>query len=132
MLYVDTSALLKRYVHEHDSAVAAAHMAGDRVLITSTLTEVEVRRNLTRLLDGEALLAARAAFAIDLDSFALVLLDVTVMSNAAQIAESTLCRSLDAVHLAAARRAGPNITVLTFDARQAHVARQLDLTTIGA
>jgi predicted nucleic acid-binding protein len=106
MLYVDTSALLERYIHEHDSVVAAEHMASDEVLVTSHLTQVEVRRNLTRLLDGDALLAARAAFAIDLDSFALVLLDATVMSNAAQIAEATLCRSLDACTLPRRRGLG--------------------------
>ena len=42
-----------RYVDEHDSAVAAELMKSDPVLVTSRLTEVEVRRNLARLLDGE-------------------------------------------------------------------------------
>ncbi len=132
MLYVDTSALLKLYVDEHGTAVVVDHLANDVVLVTSQLTEAEVRRNLARLLDGDALLSAQQAFAVDLDAFAIVALDRTVLSNAAQIAESTLGRSLDAVHLAAARRAGPNISVLTFDVRQAKAARQIGLATIGA
>ncbi|HUF97555.1 MAG TPA: PIN domain-containing protein, partial [Ilumatobacter sp.] len=78
MLYVDTSALLKRYVDEHDSALVQEILLSDPVLVTSQLTEVEVRRNLARLLDGDALLSARRDFAIDLDSFALVVLDRTV------------------------------------------------------
>ena len=46
-LYVDTSALIKRYVHERDSEVAVRLMSTDPVLVTPRLTEVELRRNLT-------------------------------------------------------------------------------------
>ena len=58
-LYVDTSGLLKRYIAERDSDIADELMATDPVLVTSRLTEVELRRNLTRLLEGDHLLAAR-------------------------------------------------------------------------
>jgi len=131
-LYVDSSALLKRYVDERDSEVAIELMAADSVLVTSRLTEVEVRRNLTRLLTGDELLAARRQLQTDLDSFALVALDATTCSEAARIAEQTLCRSLDSLHLAAASRAGTGTTVLTFDLRQAQAARSIELHVIGA
>ena len=131
-LYVDSSALLKRYVDEHDSAVAAELMKSDPVLVTSRLTEVEVRRNLARLLDGEELDMQRQAFAVDLDAFALVSLDATTMSAAAMIGEQTLCRSLDSIHLGAARRTGSGTTLLTFDVRQARAARQIGIDVIGA
>jgi prevent-host-death family protein len=49
-LHVDPSALLKRYVDEHDSGTADELMRTDPVLATCRLTEVEVRRNLVRLL----------------------------------------------------------------------------------
>ena len=130
-LYVDSSALLKRYVDEHDSAAAVAHMAADPVLVTSRVTEVEVRRNLARLLDGADLDAARRRFAEDLDAFALVVIDAATCNEAARIAEQTLCRSLDAIHLASALRAGAATTVLTFDRRQADVGRSLGLSVIG-
>lgn len=131
-LYVDSSALLKRYVDEHDSDAANELMQSDPVLVTSRLTEVEVRRNLARLLDGDALDRQRQALAIDLDAFALVGLDATTMNTAARIAEQTLCRSLDSIHLGAARRAGRATTLLTFDTRQARAARQIGLTVVGA
>jgi predicted nucleic acid-binding protein len=131
-LYVDTSALLKRYVDEHDSDAADELLRSDPVLVTSRLTEVEVRRNLARLLDGDDLDRQRHAFAIDLDAFALVGLDATTMSTAARVAEQTLCRSLDAVHLGAALRAGTSTTLLTFDARQARAAREIGLHVLGA
>ncbi len=130
-LYVDSSALLKRYVEEHDSAVAVQAMASDPVLVTSRLTEVEIRRNLARLLADDEYSKARRQLAEDLDAFALVALDAPTCSSAAQIAEQTLCRSLDSLHLAAAQRAGRHTTVLTFDLRQAQAARQLGLTVIG-
>lgn len=130
-LYVDTSALLKRYVAEHDSEAAKQLMATDPVLVTSRLTEVEIRRNLIRLLDSSDAAAAKRQFLEDLDSFALVSLDAATCNEAARIAEQTLCRSLDALHLAAAVRAGPSTTLLTFDNRQAQAARTVGLSVIG-
>ena len=131
-LYVDSSALLKRYVEEHDSAVAVDLMQSDPVLVTSRLTEVEVRRNLTRLLDGDALDHSRQQLSVDLDAFALVGLDATTCNEASRIAEQTLCRSLDALHLGAARRSGRATTLLTFDVRQARAAREIGMSVIGA
>lgn len=131
-LYVDSSALLKRYVDEHDSEASVGLMATDPVLVTSRLAEVEVRRNLARLLDGAALAAARRQFQADLDAFALVALDAVTCNDAARIAEQTLCRSLDALHLAAALRAGRRATLLSFDQRQAQAARHLGLVVVGS
>lgn len=131
-LYVDSSAVLKRYVDEHDSEVAIELMATDPVLVTCRITEVEVRRNLAHLLASEDLDRQRRLFADDLDAFALVGLDATTCNEAARIAEETLCRSIDSLHLAAARRTGKGTTVLTFDQRQARVARSIGLAVIGA
>lgn len=74
-LYVDSSALLERYVDEHDSRPAVDLMGSDPVLVTSRLPEIEVRGNLARLLDGSALVAARRHVAVDLDAVAHVALD---------------------------------------------------------
>ena len=130
-LYVDSSALLKRYVDEHDSDVADELMRTDPVLVTSRLTEVEVRRNLTRLLEGDDLDRKRRVLSSDLDAFALVALDAATMSTAARIAEQTRCRSLDSIHLGAAQRAGRTTTLLTFDTRQARAAREIGLAVVG-
>jgi len=131
-LYVDSSALLKRYIDEHDSALAVDLMASDPVLVTCRIVEVEVRRNLARLLEGSALIDAKRQFSTDLDAFALVALDATTCGEAARIAEQTLCRSLDSLHLAAALRTGAGTTVLTFDVRQAQAARSLGIVVRGA
>lgn len=131
VLYVDTSALLKRYVRERDSEVAISLMTSDPVLATCRLTEVEVRRNLVRLLESTDAETAKRQFTADLDAFALIALDATTCSEAARIAEQTQCRSLDAIHIAAALRAGVQTTMLTFDIRQAQAARTVGLHVIG-
>ncbi len=130
-LYVDTSALLKRYIDERDSAAAAQLMMSDPVLVTSHLTEVETRRNLARLLSGDVLVERRRQLQADLDAFAMVALDATTCNEAARIAEQTLCRSLDALHIAAAHRAGTETVLLTFDIHQAQAARSLGMAVIG-
>ena len=88
-------------------------------------------RNLARLLDRDAAITAKRDFISDLDAFAVVALDATTCSEAARIAEATLCRSLDSLHLAAAHRAGAGTTLLTFDVRQAQAARAAGLAVIG-
>ena len=131
--YVDSSALLKRYVHEADSDVADRLLGADPVLVTSWVTVIELRRNLARLVDPEHLPEVRRQCTHDLDQLALVSVDQVVCESAAEIGEQFQVRTLDAVHLACARRLQvPGLSFLTFDLRQAQVARQLGFTVLGA
>ena len=132
-LYVDSSALLKRYVDEPDSDAADALLRSDQSLLTARHTIVEVRRNLARMLADRALAAARAQFANDLKLISIVELNEVTCERAASVAEVTGVRTLDALHLAAVQRAGgPAVPLLTFDVRQAQAARALGLTVLGA
>ncbi|MDP3983844.1 MAG: type II toxin-antitoxin system VapC family toxin [Acidimicrobiia bacterium] len=131
-LYVDASALLKRYIEEPDSDRAEELLTSDDELVSGRHTVVEVRRNLARLLDGAALRAARTSFDHDLEAIALVEIDADTCELAATIAETTGARTLDALHLGAAQRVGGQaITVLTFDVRQAQAARSLGFPVLG-
>lgn len=131
-LYVDSSALLKRYVDEPDSELADSFLRGDKLLLTARHTIVEVRRNLARLLEGRDLARARTAFAEDLEILSIVELDEMTCEGAAAISEVTGVRTLDALHLAAAQRVGgPAVPFVTFDVRQAQAARALGLTVVG-
>jgi uncharacterized protein len=131
--YVDSSALLKRYVAEEDSALADAWLGADTVRVTARHTVVEVRRSLARVLAGEDLAAARAAFTADLGLLSIVELDATTCQVAASIAETMGVPTLDAMHLAAAQRvAEPGLRFLTFDIRQAEAARALGLEVVPA
>ncbi len=129
--YVDTSALLKRYVDEDDSPRAAQLLGADQQLVTGRHTVVEVRRNLSRLLDAPDSTVARAEFMEDLTCIAIIELDADTCELAATIAEQTGVRSLDALHLGAASRLGTALTFLTFDVRQAQAARELGFTVVG-
>jgi len=132
-LYVDSSALLKRYVDEPDSDLVEELLRSDPDLITARHTVIEIRRNLARLLADRELSRIRAAFDDDLAAFALVELDATTCESAAAIAEVTGVRTLDALHLAAAQRVGGTaIPFCTFDVRQAQAARSLGFSVIGA
>jgi predicted nucleic acid-binding protein len=132
-LYVDTSALLKRYLDEPDSEMCERHLLGDPVWLTGRHTSVEIRRNLGRLLDGEALAVAREQFAADWQRMHVVELDELTCEIAADVAEATGARSLDALHLGAVSRVGKgSLVLLTFDIRQAQAARALGFTVIGA
>lgn len=130
--YVDTSALLKRYVEEPDSERAEELLGSDPELVTGRHTVVELRRNLARLLAPGAASAARRAFARDLSSLSIVELDAATCELAAAVAEQTGVRTLDALHLGAALRLGTGITFCTFDARLAHAARSLGFAVAGA
>lgn len=132
-LYVDSSALLKRYVDEPDSDRADRLLLSDPELVTARHTIVEVRRNLARLLSGGALSEARASFASDITAMSIVELDDHTCEMAATITEQSPLRTLDALHLAAAQRVGGTaITVLTFDIRQAQAARSLGFPVVGS
>ena len=132
-LYVDSSALLKRYIDEPDSAAAVEWLESDSSLITGRHTVVEVRRNLARLLRVAELARVKKAFNADLESFGIVELDAGTCELAATIAETSGVRSLDALHLGAAQRVGGSaIGFVTFDLRQAQAARALGFSVVGA
>jgi predicted nucleic acid-binding protein len=131
--YVDSSALLKRYVGEPDSDFAISLIDADDVLATSWLTVVEVRRALSQLLHGNELASALQAVHDDIERMALVLPDATTWLAAADIAAALSVRSLDAVHLACAQRLRiPSLRFVTFDVRQAVAGRALGFAVLGA
>ena len=131
--YVDSSALLKRYLIEPDSKLGQSLLDEDVDLVTSRITIVEVRRALGLLASAVDRVLTRANFAHDLESISIVEVDALVCADAASIAEETGLRSLDSIHVASARRISDvDITFITFDVRQAAVARSLGLTVLGA
>jgi predicted nucleic acid-binding protein len=131
-LYVDASAMLKLYLEEPQSAECEEIMGADPMWLSARHSLVEVRRNLSRALRGRALTQARASFDSDWRRTTVIELDATTCRHAAEIAEVTGVRSLDALHLGAARRVGSGLPFLTYDLRQAQAARSLGWTVLGA
>lgn len=132
-LYVDSSALLKRYVREAESAECERMLRADTVWITARHTWVEVQRNLARLVEGTDRTRVQRAFAADWKRIHVVELDRETCDLAGSLAKTHPgIRTLDALHLAAAQRVGSSaISLLTYDVRQGRVARELGIKVLG-
>jgi hypothetical protein len=131
-IYVDTSALLKRYLEEPDSDAAEAFLAADFAWFSGRHTYAEVRRNLARAVTGEDLVRIRDIFESDWRRTTVVELDEVTCRLAADVGEQSGLRSLDSLHIGAAARLGPEVlSFLTFDVRQAQVARQMGFLVLG-
>lgn len=131
-LYLDTSALLKRYVAEDESDACERILLGDPVWVSARHTWVEVVRNLAKLLAGAERARMRKAFGADWARLHVVELDATTCRRAGELAETLQVRTLDALHLAAAERAGgAGLSFVTYDTRQAQAARSLGWTVVG-
>lgn len=132
-LYVDSSALLKRYVREAESAECERMLRADTVWITARHTWVEVQRNLARLVEGTDRTRVQRAFAADWKRIHVVELDRETCDLAGDLAKTHPgIRTLDALHLAAAQRVGSSaISLLTYDVRQGRVARELGIKVLG-
>ena len=131
-LYVDSSALIKRYVAEDDSDRADAILLADPDWVTGRHAYVEVALAIHRRLGEAEQEAARAVFEQDWARTFVVALDDAVCRRAAELGIATGARSLDALHLAAAERAGGrSIPVFTFDVRLAQAARALGFAVVG-
>jgi len=130
-IYVDSSALAKLYLDEPDSD-AATEILVDEHWTTARHAYVEVGRALHRALSGSPLRRARESFEDNWGDVQIVELDEKTCREAVDLAETTGVRTLDALHLAAAQRAGaPRLTFVTFDHRQAQAARLLGWTVVG-
>lgn len=131
-LYIETSALLKRYIDEEYSDHCDEVLSSDDQWLTARHTWVEVLRNLARLLDGRDRARMEAAFREDWQRFAVIELDAVTCEIAADIAVSHATRTLDALHLAAVQRAGgAALPIVTYDLKQAQAARALGFSVLG-
>lgn len=124
IVYLDASALVKRYVAESGSPEVAALIAGAAVTGTACITRAEVAAALAKAVRVQALAPAEAAAAwrvFRAQWVDLVRLNLTeaLLAQAAALAWEQGLRGYDAVHLAAARlwqtALGEPVTLATFD-----------------
>jgi uncharacterized protein len=119
--YLDSSAIVKLAVRENESVQLRRYLRRRRPLVSSSLARTEVMRAL--LPGGDDAVAAGWKVLTRLD---LVRVSTGVLDEAAVLLPADL-RSLDAIHLATARRLGQDLgAIVTYDERMAAAARKLD------
>ncbi len=132
MLFLDTSALVKRYVEEEGTELVLRLMEESAEWVVSSLARTETEITLCRLgfdLSGTADVWQRLRE--DWGRCHVVPVDLACLEAATDIGCRYEVRTLDALHLAAADRLPRPVTMLTFDRRQADAARSMDLVVEG-
>jgi len=133
MLFLDTSALIKRYVEEVGSRLVLRRMSQDHEWVVSAVARTEAEITLCRLgFDGPVHAAVMSSLSEDWEHCHVVPMDLACLARAAELGCRFDVRTLDAVHLAAADRLPQPLVMLTFDRRQADAARAMGLTVEGA
>lgn len=129
MLYLDASALVKRYVAEEGSEALIAVMGAAEAWAICRIGYVET----ARAIGLAAGTAAVRRFKADWPSFEVVEVDISLVEHAAELAFTDELRSLDALHLAAALLLVPGeLTLATWDVRLHRAAQSQGLTVFPA
>jgi uncharacterized protein len=132
-LYVDTSALVRRYLRDRHSPVIVDAMAGDDAWCASSLVRTEAQLALHRA-------SASARQQSDLwrelrdewDAFWVVPMDDRCMARAVEIGATYGVRMVDAIHLSAADRLPGPVRYLTLERQQIPAADALGFEVLSA
>ena len=128
MLFLDTSALIKRYVAEDGSDVVVELMERDPEWAASALARLETQVTLCHLgftETDELVLLERVR--TDWDRFLVVPLTPPTLDRAIEIGCALRVRTLDAIHISSAAQLPIPLTLVTFDAVQAAAAQAYGL-----
>jgi predicted nucleic acid-binding protein len=131
-LYVDTSALVRRYLHDRHRPLVLDAMAADEDWCASSLVRTE-----TQLVLHRAAVSSRQqsdlwrALRDEWEAFWVVPLDDRCMARAVELGATYGVRIVDAVHLAAADRLPRPVRFLTFDRRQIPAADALGFEVLS-
>lgn len=139
ILYLDASALVKRYIAESGSNEVNAWIAGSEAVVTCLITRAEVAAALTRASRMKLISMSETQIALDLfrsewERFQRLPVQENTIARADFLACSYGLRGYDAVHLAAAilwqEMLRETITLATYDAQLSKAASQLGLNIL--
>ena len=129
IVYVDSSALIKRVVAEPESEgldlALAGYVADQDVLVSSSLAWVEVERALRSIVSADLRFDVGESARVAMSGIAERVIGADVVSLARRI-EPPVLRTLDAIHLATAVLLDADL-VITYDDRLAAAARRNSL-----
>jgi hypothetical protein len=131
-LYVDSSALVRRFVRDRHRSVVVDAMAGDDAWCASALVRSETQLALHRAsVSSRQQRALWSALRDEWEAFWVVPLDDRCMAQAVELGATYGVRIVDAVHLAAAARLPDPVRFLTFDRQQIPAAAALGFEVVS-
>lgn len=129
-LYLDASALVKRYVDEDGSDAVVEAMSGEDTWTMCRIGFVETVRAVARGGEPEDIERVKRDWTVGCD---VVELDQGLAEHAARLALASGLRALDALHLAAALNlSDEDLIFATWDVRLHRAAREQGLRTLPA
>jgi len=120
-IYLDSSAIVKLVVRQSETDALVQYLARGPRVVSCALVRVEVVRADRH--NGPAFVTAAHA---TLSGIYQMRINDTLLDMAADLGTPVLC-TLDAIHLAAARRFQPNVEVVTYDRRLGEAALSMGL-----
>ncbi len=118
LAYIDSSALVKLVVREHETAALENDLAHREALLCSRLGATELRRACARARHARLLQHLDEV----LDSIYLVEVTPAILEAAGRLTPSAL-RTLDAIHLATVQSFDEPVDLITYDDRLAAAAK---------
>ncbi len=129
-LYLDTSAILKRYLDEEFSQQCEEIITQYQDKYISRIGVTETLINLRKRLSAQEFAMAAKLFRTDIATFNIIEFDGPSSDLAVEIAQGSNLATVDAIHIAAAISVGgKKIDFLTYDKNQRKAAKSLGLRT---
>lgn len=127
-LYIDTSALLRRYLADRDRPMVMAAMQDDPLWCGSAIARTETLMALHQVaLSPSHHEELWQQFRLEWDSVVEIPVDDRCLARAAEIGARFRLRLADAIHLAAADRLPRPVSFLSLDRQQLAAAVELNL-----
>jgi predicted nucleic acid-binding protein len=136
ILYLDASALVKRYIQEKASQDVNAWIEATDMVVTGLITRVEVAAAIARagrmkLITPDETLAALRQLRSEWDSFQRLPITVNTVARGDALAVDHNLRGYDATHLACAliwqETLGMPVTLASFDSQLIEAARGVQM-----
>jgi len=131
-LYVDTSALVRRYLHDRHRLLVLEAMDADDAWCASALVRTEAQLVLHRAaVSSRQQRSLWSALRDEWEAFWVVPMDDRCMARAVELGATYGLRIVDAVHLAAADRLPGPVRYLTFERQQIPAAAALGFEVLS-
>ena len=131
-LYVDSSALVRRYLRDRHSRIVVDAMGADDAWCASALVRTEAQLVLHRAaVSSRQQRALWSGLRDEWEAFWVVPMDDRCMARAVELGATYGLRIVDAVHLAAADRLPGPVRYLTFERQQIPAAAALGFEVLS-